>query len=584
MEEYLKKDFEKLLKHGGLDAHRWMKATNSNAARVYDRNLEGLELTVDLYATYARVVDYSSSGYDEDEITEIKDIVSRFLYIPLQNVIFVERKKREGREQHEKTEESTKIEVLENGLSFECELSMYADTGLFFDQVNTRALVRDSAIGRRVLNLFCYTGSFSVYAAYGGAESVKSVDLSNVYSEWARRNLERNGFLDKDKYEVIAMDARKFLQEALERKDVYDLVIFDPPAFSNSHKADTFDVQKDYLWFLSAINRVLSKDGAVVFSENLSQFSFDKSALSKYFNVREITREVLAPGFSAKRKQLRVWILEKTATMKEEYLAVTNKRRRMDNELKDESLERLTLADEKDFGKVEKRERKGNTRSFDFERRPESRDFRGGERRERRDTHSRDHERRSKGRYDREDRDRRDFSKDRSDRRDSYDRDNRDRRDYRDRDRDSYRRDDRRDSFDRYDRYERRDKSDRDYPRRDFSERRDSYDRRDRRDNDRRDSFRRDDREGRDRRSYGRDGERRSGNFRSQGRGDNETSRFYREERGDRRSFRDEGPRKKTSKPKPYGYDSFMETKNREKATAFWLQGQEVKKNPDEDF
>ena len=570
----MKKDFEKLLKHGGLDAHRWMKATDSTVARVYDRNLEQLELTVDLYSSYARIVDYSASGFTSDEVVEIKDIVSRFLYIPLQNVIFTERKKREGREQHEKKEVSTPVIVRENGLEFETELSLYTDTGLFFDQVNTRSLVRNSSIGRKVLNLFCYTGSFSVYAADGGAESVTSVDLSNVYSEWAIRNLDRNGFLDRSKYNVVTMDAKRFLEDTSKDNKRYDLVIFDPPAFSNSHKADDFDVQKDYLWFLGAISKILSKDGAVVFSENLSGFRFDKGALSPYYNVKEITREVLAPGFSAKRKQLRVWILEKTATMKDEYMAV-RKRIKMSDELKDESLERLTLADEKDFGKVERRERRDDRkgpRSFDFDRR-DSDSRRDGQRRgERRDTHQRDHERRSsrdmRDRYNDRDRDdRRSYSRD--DRRSSYSRDDRRPRDFDSRDRRSFGdRDDRR--RDDYRDRRRDDYSDRrDYPRRDF----DSRDRRDRFDSDR------------DRRAP-RQGERREGNFRSQGRDrwDNDTSRFYRGEREERRSsYSSDAPRKKTSKPKPYGYDSFMETKNREKATAFWLQGQEGKKSFDDE-
>lgn len=564
MEEFVKKDFEKLLKHNGLDAHRFMKSTQSDVCRVYDRNIEQIPVTVDLYSRYARIVDYSDSGLSEEDIIEIKDIVSRFLYVELSHVVFTEKKKRSGGEQHEKREESCPVEVKENGLSFECDLSLYADTGLFLDHVNTRMLVRESSMAKRVLNLFCYTGAFSVYAADGGAESVTSVDLSNVYSAWARRNLDKNGFLDKEKYEVIAMDAKAFLVEAIEQKRCYDLVIFDPPAFSNSHKAEEFDVQDDYLWFLGAISKVLSRDGAVVFSENLAGFRLDKVALSPYFDVREITRDVLALNFSSKRKGMRVWILEKTATVKEELKAV-KKSRKMSEELKDESLDRLTLADDS-FGNERRGERRerSDRKSYDFEERRSSQrgDRRGSYRGyERRDTHARDHERRSRDRFD--------------ERRSYHDRD--DRR-YSDRGRDFQKRDDFGSRRYERDSYRDRDRDDRRDDRR-FSDRDDRYTRRDRDD-----SFR-----DRDRR-YSREGVRRSGNFRSKVSGDNETSRFYREDRDDRRSsFRDrdrdrdtEG-RKKTSKPKPYGYDSFMETKNREKATAFWLQGQEVADVKDED-
>lgn len=568
MEEFLKKDFEKLLKHNGLDAHRWMKATDSTVARVYDRNLENLNITVDLYGHYARIVDYSDDGLGDDQIVEIKDIVSRFLYVEGSNIIVCQKKKRSSGEQHEKRDESCKVLVKENGLSFECELSLYADTGLFLDQVNTRALVMENSLDKKVLNLFCYTGSFSVYAANGGAESVKSVDLSNVYSEWARRNLERNGFLDKEKCNVLTMDARTFLEDAIKNKDVYDIVIFDPPAFSNSHKAEDFDVQKDYLWFLFAINKILSKSGAVVFSENLASFRLDKNSLGKYYNVKEITKDVLAPGFSSKRRGLRVWIMEKTASVKEESIAVW-KSREMDEELKDESLDRLTLRDVDDFGKEQKEEKKREKRSsknFDFEQRrssgrDERRDFE--KRGERHDSHERYHERRREH----SDSERRGYSRDRDDRRGDSRRDFGKRDDYRS---------DRRDSWSRgYERDDRRSYSDRD-DRRGFRDH--SFDR------DRGDYQPRRDWRDRDQRRSGGNGERRSGNFRSQRYdGENETSRFYRGDRDDRRSFsRDSEPRKKTSKPKPFGYDSFMETKNRDKATAFWLKGQEVVENKDE--
>ena len=133
----------------------------------------------------------------------------------------------------------------ENGLEFECELEKYVDTGLFLDMVHVRENVMAISAGMKVLNLFSYTSSFSVYAAAGNAESVTSVDLSNVYCQWSRRNLENNGFLDESKYRVLASDAGAFLESEIENGNRYDIVIFDPPAFSNSHKAEDFAVQKD---------------------------------------------------------------------------------------------------------------------------------------------------------------------------------------------------------------------------------------------------------------------------------------------------------------------------------------------------
>ena len=111
MEEYLKKDFGKILKSQGLEARRWMKNTDSDVCRVYDKSLEGLELTVDIYGPYARIMDYSNEERSDDEITEIIDIVSRFLYIERDKVIWKERKKREGRDHHEKGTEECSVVV-----------------------------------------------------------------------------------------------------------------------------------------------------------------------------------------------------------------------------------------------------------------------------------------------------------------------------------------------------------------------------------------------------------------------------------------------------------------------------------------
>lgn len=567
VEDFEKKDFEKLLKRGGLDARRYMKLTDSDVARVYDRNIASLPVTVDLYGLYCRIVDYSDEGFDEAEEEEIKEIVSRYLYVEKSKIIFKARKKREGREQHEKGDEEVKVIVRENGHEFLTELSLYTDTGLFLDQAYTRAMVQNETAGRSVLNLFSYTGSFSVYAAAGGAESVVSVDLSNVYSSWARENLNRNGFLDENKYKVITEDAKTYLENAYKNGERYDLVIFDPPAFSNSHKADDFDVQKDYFSYLYLISRILKDGGAVVFSENLSSFVFDKKDLNKCWDIKEITRDVLAQGFSAKKGSARVWILDKTATMRSDKKSAV-RMKRMD-EFKDESLDRLTLSDESG---------KNDEGKMDFPMRSERKFDKGYERRERsprrdRDDSSRRRDDRSSRRYD--DRDRR-YS---DDRRDRYSDDRRSERRYSD-DRDDRYSSERRDS------YRRRD--DRDYrPRRDSGYTSYRY----RRDedgenetsrlyrNDRRDSYRgersfREDRAPRRDRFDG-DGRRYRDDRRS-------SDREFSRDRGDRFPRREEGERRKKSSPKPYGYDSFMSTSNRDKATAFWLSGQEVKKSEDD--
>ncbi len=113
-------------------------------------------------------------------------------------------------------------------------LADYLDTGLFLDHRTTRKMVQDQSAGKRVLNLFAYTGSFSVYAAAGNAAQVTTVDLSNTYINWARRNIELNGFTDADRYLFIAADVIQYLQTL--QPASFDIIVMDPPTFSNSKK------------------------------------------------------------------------------------------------------------------------------------------------------------------------------------------------------------------------------------------------------------------------------------------------------------------------------------------------------------
>lgn len=536
MDEYLKKDFGKILKKAGLEGHRYMKNTDSTVCRIYDRNLEELNLTVDLFDKWARIVDYSESGLTDEEKEEVIDIVSRFLYIERNKIIYVYRKKREKGEQHEKSDDSCPVAVKESGILFECELKKYADTGLFLDQAETRRLVRDMSNNERVLNLFCYTSSFSLYAAMGNAETVTSVDLSNVYCAWSRRNFINNGFLDEEKYRIVTKDVREFLGEERKKKSaLYDLVILDPPAFSNSHKAEDFDVQKDHAYLITSIYDILSEGGVVLFSENLQGFALDRNKISLMYEIEEITENVFALNFSHKRKSCRVWLLKKIDKKKRE-----RKERKMD-----EKIERLSIEEEP---RKRRREGKNAPREFKFEEREERVERKNSSyNRDRENERKRDNRRDNKSYRDNNRRyrdDDRNYSRDRfSEGRERY-RDERQNR-YRDENRESYRNQER----DRY-RERRYDREDSYSRRRDIDERRSSRDTRDRR-------------------------------------GENDTSRYYRKERGYNRNREEENSetrrsdRKKRTAPKPFGYDSFMDNKKREGITGSWIINQEVREKKD---
>ena len=309
--DYLIKDFGKLLKKNHQE-RRHDLGSSTDCMRVYDRNQASVPVTVDLYGKYARLTDFSEEGLSQDFIEALKAACVSNLYLEPSDVIVTRRKKRAEGEQHEKTELVPVVTtVSENGLFFDVNLTTYADTGLFLDQVLARQFIREQSAGADVLNLFSYTGSFSVYAAAGGANSVTSVDLSSTYTAWAESNLEKNGFSGSP-FKCMAQDASVFVRNAMEEGRRYSIIIFDPPSFSNSHKMEKdFDVSRDFLPWIRSLERLLTKDGFIYFSTNLSLFEMKglDGVDLKTANVTDIFR---APGFSAKnRGAVRSWIMAK---------------------------------------------------------------------------------------------------------------------------------------------------------------------------------------------------------------------------------------------------------------------------------
>ncbi len=309
--EFFEKDFGKILKTNAQEMRHDLLPEGTNCFRVYDRNLVQFPVTVDIYGKYAKVTDYGEEGpLSAELLSSCVDICARMLYLEHENIIYSYRAKRSEREQHEKTEDNC-IETIvdENNLHFKVDLATYVDTGLFLDHRLTRMLVRERSMRADVLNLFSYTGSFSVYAAAGGANSVKSIDMSATYTKWAEENLAQNGFTG-DSYQCLCMDATKYVAQAIKQGEKYDIIIFDPPSFSNSRKMDgDFDVARDYAKWVKDLAKLLKKTGFILFSTNLGSFRMDKRQL-RGLSVKEITGAVQAPGFVKGRKgTARSWMM-----------------------------------------------------------------------------------------------------------------------------------------------------------------------------------------------------------------------------------------------------------------------------------
>jgi 23S rRNA (cytosine1962-C5)-methyltransferase len=177
-------DFRRRLAKRFKHLAKWARRQGIEAFRVYDRDIPEIPLAIDWYAGWLHAAEYDRPH----ERTEIEhevwldrmiEAAAAELAVPPDRTFLKARRRQRAGEQYEKlAERKAMVTVHEGGLAFDCNLSDYVDTGLFLDHRITRSLVRDEAAGKRFLNLFCYTGSFSVYAAAGGATvAVSFVDF-----------------------------------------------------------------------------------------------------------------------------------------------------------------------------------------------------------------------------------------------------------------------------------------------------------------------------------------------------------------------------------------------------------------------
>lgn len=276
--------------------------------RIYDHDLPEFPLRIEIYQDKLYVAEYkrghglNEAGHDQ-WMDESIAIMSDVLNVTKENIFFKLRQRKAGRTgQYRKTDEKQEEFIAcENALKFIINLGDYLDTGLFLDHRITRQMIREQCEGKKVLNLFAYTGSFSVYAAAGNAEEVVTVDLSKTYLEWAKRNMQLNGFIDDSKYKFRQADVKPYLEEI--KSDYYDLIIMDPPTFSNSKRMDDFlDIQKDHVQLINNCMKALKSGGVLYFSTNFTKFSLDKNAINAS-SIKDITRQTTPFDFEKKMKR-----------------------------------------------------------------------------------------------------------------------------------------------------------------------------------------------------------------------------------------------------------------------------------------
>lgn len=309
-------EFANRLRNRARHFRRWPTKRGISCFRLYERDVPDVPLVVDRYedalhiAEFARPHDRSPAQH-ADWLDLMAKTASKVLEVPRERVFLKFRDRQRGVDQYQRVDDrGARFVVHEGGLKFVVNLSDYVDTGLFLDHRNTRQMVRERAAGKQVLNLFSYTGSFSVYAAAGGAASTTTVDKSSTYTEWARENLELNGFTGPV-HNIVRSDTKSYL-DGLRPNEKWDLAVVDPPTFSNTKGFEVdWNVQRDHAELLQQLAVHIVPGGSVFFSTNFRRFKLDEAALGDY-SVRDITRQTIPEDFRNERIH-KCWVLTRRA-------------------------------------------------------------------------------------------------------------------------------------------------------------------------------------------------------------------------------------------------------------------------------
>lgn len=279
----------------------WAEKHAIEAYRVYDRDLPDYPFIIDRYKNYFLVFDRRNEiDLDEKKRDHLSQITEAIQELEAPEEIILKRRERQrvdGNRAHQygrlaKTDH--RLVIQESQARFIVNLYDYLDTGLFLDHRLIRQKVHKFCRpGMRMLNLFSYTASVSVFAALAGAKTT-SVDLSNTYSQWAMDNFRENKLNLKD-HQFVTTDVLDFLDQTPQTD--FDLIFLDPPTFSNSKKMDgTFEVERDQFSLVHQSSRWLKPGGLLLFSNNKRTFQLAPE-LRQEFQVREVSRDTLPFDF-----------------------------------------------------------------------------------------------------------------------------------------------------------------------------------------------------------------------------------------------------------------------------------------------
>jgi len=295
----------------------WAEREGIECFRLYDADMPEYSFAIDVYGREARhvyVQEYAPPKTVNQESArerrrEALAVLPQVLSVPLPHVHSRVRKPQKGSEQYEKRAlTAERHAVREGGLKFWVNFRDYLDTGLFLDHRIIRRMLRDWAKDADFLNLFCYTGSATVYAAAGGARSTVSVDLSNTYLDWAHENMLLNGFGGPE-HELHRADCLQWLESQSVWGPRFDLIFVDPPTFSNSKRMEgVLDVQRDHVGMIRRSLKLLRPAGRLVFSTNYTRFKLDAAALED-LRVEDISAQTIPKDFERNARIHRCFVI-----------------------------------------------------------------------------------------------------------------------------------------------------------------------------------------------------------------------------------------------------------------------------------
>lgn len=307
---------------------RWGPKQGITCFRLYERDIPDFPLIVDWFAdldaqdptsegdavvwAFPRTRDRGDPTAEREYLERVRLEVGQGLNISEDRVHLRARgRQRDGsgqRQQYVRMEHKNQCKVVqEYGVRFEINLSDYLDVGLFLDHRVLRREISERIADRSLLNLFAYTGAFSVHARVGGAGRTTTVDLSKTYLEWYQRNCELNALAEDDGHIWIQDDCLQFLEDGPKPGESYDTIVLDPPTFSNSKRMrDTFSVGRDHAYLIECASRFMTTGGELFFSTNDRGFELDEQRLPGHLEWKEISNRTVPEDFR-NRKVHRAW-------------------------------------------------------------------------------------------------------------------------------------------------------------------------------------------------------------------------------------------------------------------------------------